>query len=264
MRPFGQITIDDILNEVRAVKKLCNGDNINIVRVTNHGTIQRSFYFIDMELCNHNLETYMMELQWVPTAEVWDIMKDVANGLTYIHAQSQVHRDLKPRNSSHQIFKVDCLVLYSKHDQLWKVGDFGLTAEGTSKKKWTTRYMRGTSSYRAPELIREQHFTNKVDIFAFGCILFEAAFSEKAFRDDFYVDRYASGSDLVYPTTPQSVRNENDVKEVKALIEMALDVDPSRRPKAQELHQTLFALGTRERSELDLRVQEDGTDGKLL
>ena len=95
------------MKEIRVVQTLCNGENINIVRVTKYGAIQSSFYFIDMELCDKNLETYIKESHWLPMHEVWDIMKDVANGLAYIHLRSQVHRDLKPRNSKRCSFEVD-------------------------------------------------------------------------------------------------------------------------------------------------------------
>ena len=47
-------------------------------------------------------------------------------------------------------------VLYSRQEGVWKIGDFGLTMEGTSQRGHTTRYARGTSSYRAPELLRSQ------------------------------------------------------------------------------------------------------------
>ena len=124
---------------------------------------------------------------------------------------------------------------------MWKIGDFGLTTDGTSKKKWTTRYVRGTNCYRAPELIRDEKYTNKVDIFAFGCVLYEATFLEKAFSDDFWVVQYATtGSGVVYPTQPQSARDERSIEEATTIIKKALEVDPKRRPRAQELHQTLL------------------------
>lgn len=141
---------------------------------------------------------------------------------------------------------------------MWKIGDFGLTTDGTSKKKWTTRYVRGTNCYRAPELIREEKYTNKVDIFAFGCVLYEATFSKKAFSDDFLVVQYAiTGSGVVYPTPPQSARDEKSIEEATTIIRKALEVDPKRRPRAQELHQTLLDLHKVHR-------QDEITDRKIL
>jgi serine/threonine protein kinase len=67
-------------------------------------------YFIDMELCDLNLEQYNkatltaalvnQEPLRVHEARIWDIMKQVTNGLVFMHSNDEVHRDLKPRNGS--------------------------------------------------------------------------------------------------------------------------------------------------------------------
>lgn len=59
------------------------------------------------------------------------------------------------------------LVLFSADDCLWKIGDFGITTEGTSRRECQTKEARGTAGYRAPELLGEfPTFSNNVDIFA--------------------------------------------------------------------------------------------------
>ena len=83
------------------------------------------------------------------------------------------------------------IVLYSVETGLWKITDFGITADATSKQAHTTRLARGTASYRAPELLAEvPQYTNKVDIWALGCILYELAFSRRAFVGDWEVYMY--------------------------------------------------------------------------
>ena len=54
---------------MRAVTKLCNSEmHVNIVAVLNFGKIPRSyFYFLDMEFCDFNLDTYIQR-KW--TAEI--------------------------------------------------------------------------------------------------------------------------------------------------------------------------------------------------
>lgn len=51
-------------------------------------------------------------------------------------------------------------VLYSRGQDAWKLADFGTAAEGTSQGTYTTDYARGTTSYRAPELIRNKGVYN--------------------------------------------------------------------------------------------------------
>ena len=85
------------------------------------------------------------------------------------------------------------IVLFSAIDRAWKIGDFGLTTEGTSRRNRLTELARGTPCYRAPELLVEHDpvFTNKVDIFGLGCILFELVTGGiKAFGSDWQVHEY--------------------------------------------------------------------------
>ena len=96
-----------VQNEARAIKKLCKpGGHRNIVAMFRHNQLGDSiFYYIDMELCQMNLEEYMRQ-QWqstnAPEADMdvnWQIMKQIMSGLVFIHREGEVHRDLKPRNS---------------------------------------------------------------------------------------------------------------------------------------------------------------------
>jgi len=99
------------------VEKLCKGGtHKNIVEVIRLGVLSTSLYFLDMELCDLNLETWITR-KWDERIEkklpyftvdlpsrmrfwhVRGIMEDVANGTAFIHSRREVHRDLKPRNS---------------------------------------------------------------------------------------------------------------------------------------------------------------------
>jgi serine/threonine protein kinase len=109
----------DHVNELRAVEKLCqNAMNKHLVIVHNKGKLPDSpFYFIDMELCEKNLNQYITNYHSQPissrsenfhhNAEIWRIMRDVTNGLTFIHSHSEVHRDLKPQNSIFSFYHAD-------------------------------------------------------------------------------------------------------------------------------------------------------------
>jgi serine/threonine protein kinase len=69
---------------------------------------------------------------------------------------------------------------------------FGITSEGASARELTTSAARGTDGYRAPELLRKRGgvFNNKVDIWAFGCVLFEVVVSRQLFSSDYSTLQY--------------------------------------------------------------------------
>jgi serine/threonine protein kinase len=117
MRPFADVHNMDIDNEVRAINKLCRNLHPNLVQVFDHGHLKQdrhdsAFYFMDMELCDFNLGQYMRD-ENVSYLDKWSIIRagadlfshvvDIAlqiiNGLIFIHACGEVHRDISPQNS---------------------------------------------------------------------------------------------------------------------------------------------------------------------
>jgi serine/threonine protein kinase len=182
--------------------------------------------------------------------QIWDVMEDLTKGVAFIHSQGHVHRDLKPRNSISSYFlpKKLTLVLYSASDQAWKIADFGLTSEGTSKRAHTTRYAQGTPSYRSPELIEDFKYTNKVDIWAVGCILYELIFKKKAFSGDGTVLRYfdnfrATGTLIDLPFENDTIPDEARRTFLTSIILEMLDVDDTRRPGAWNLYEKFITWG---------------------
>jgi serine/threonine protein kinase len=80
--------------------------------------------------------------------------------LMCIHRMKIVHRDLKSAN---------CLV--NKHWTV-KICDFGLSRVMT-ESPMTDSSSAGTPEWMAPELIRNEPFTEKCDIFSLGVIMWE-------------------------------------------------------------------------------------------
>jgi serine/threonine protein kinase len=99
-----------VQKEVEAIKQLCGSDrHENIVQVLNHGSLSHSpYYFIDMELCDLTLYEYIhpqtdsgpmvTKADWLSVVEIYNVTRQIAAGLEYIHRKGHVHRDLKPQN----------------------------------------------------------------------------------------------------------------------------------------------------------------------
>lgn len=92
-------------------------------------------------------------------AKIQSLVKQLVQGLAYLHARGFVHRDIKPEN------------LLIRGDTL-KIADFGL-ARAASSPDPMTQYIQ-TRWYRAPEVcLRAPFYGQSIDLFAVGCILAE-------------------------------------------------------------------------------------------
>jgi hypothetical protein len=107
-----------------------------------------------------------------------------------------------------------------------------MTSNGSSRREVTTSGGRGTTGYRAPELVKTSHYTNKVDIFAIGCIFFELFTNgEKAFRDDY--EAAQNEIESRFEADPQLQTMFTTVG--RTLLDRTLNGDPSERPTAKQL-----------------------------
>lgn len=88
------------------------------------------------------------------------MLRDICRGLMCIHRMKIAHRDIKSAN---------CLV--NRHWTV-KICDFGLSRMMTESPMKDTS-SAGTPEWMAPELIRNEPFTEKCDIFSLGVIMWE-------------------------------------------------------------------------------------------
>lgn len=93
-------------------------------------------------------------------------------GLNDIHRKFIIHRDIKPEN----VF----LVKDGKKVTM-KIGDFGLSQKVPENETYCHSFV-GTPLYVAPEIIKLQPYTNKIDVWSLGCTLFELCILEPIFN----------------------------------------------------------------------------------
>ena len=141
-----------------------------------------------------------------------DLHSQLLSALTFIHAHGQTHRDLKPQNSMAPTLSILCLtlVLYSSMRGLWKIADFGTTGTAGTTRLQLTESGRGSSGYRAPELMAETSaFNQKSDIWCLGCIFYELCTGKTAFRSDFEVFEFRSPETLSFQQSSLCKMNLN-------------------------------------------------------
>jgi Protein kinase domain/Ankyrin repeats (3 copies) len=115
------------------------------------------------------------------------------------------------------------------------LADFGFSSDAHSRSLQTSASSKGTSGYRAPELLEDTgHYNAKVDIWALGCILYELASNKKAFPNDWAVFQ-ATTSGSIPNIELDDTFDDNDKASIRNNVHSMLQIVPNSRPSAAEL-----------------------------
>ncbi|KAL1465247.1 hypothetical protein WDU94_004831 [Cyamophila willieti] len=105
-----------------------------------------------------------------------NIAKGAASGIQFLHAQEPplIHGDVKSAN----------ILLNDHMDPV--IGDFGLTQEGPIEKAThvTLKRVNGTRPYLPVDFLMDRKLSTKVDVYAFGIVLFELATGMRAYDEN--------------------------------------------------------------------------------
>ena len=133
-------------------------------------------------------------------------------------------------------------MLYCASSRIWKLADFGITSLATTRHAVTTKLGRGTGSYIAPEILNGK-FSNKADIWSFGCVFYELLALKLAFTTEWEVRTYDESKDvtLKIPILNASPFLQNNLAE---LVRHLLHRLPEQRPRASTVLKVLFSVST--------------------
>ena len=152
--------LEALLQEYR-ILRACN--HPNIIKVFGY-TLHQETLVIVMEYCaKKTLYKYVLENR-LNMKEKIGLLVQLAKGLTYLHAKSICHLDLKPQN------------ILVDENNVAKLSDFGLSKTAVLEKK--TGKTGYTLLYSAPEQIDGQDPGLESDIWAFGNIMYYVMFEK--------------------------------------------------------------------------------------
>eukprot|EP01134_Creolimax_fragrantissima_P004826 CFRG4826T1 len=169
MKLSEQDRIDLIANEIEVMKGSHNANIVNYVE----SYLVDDVLWVVMEYMQGGSLTDVIEQNFctIPESHMACIIKQVLSGLNHLHRQGVIHRDIKSDN---------CL-LDSQGNV--KITDFGFCASLTPEAN--ARYtMVGTPYWMAPEVVKQNAYGPKVDIWSLAIMLIEMIEGEPPYLDE--------------------------------------------------------------------------------
>jgi serine/threonine protein kinase len=162
------------------------------------------------------LEAQSSRLPW---RDVAYLGLHIASALSYLHQRGYVHLDVKPGN-------IMC------SGGLAKLIDLSLAVRlgGSSSA--------GTQYYKAPEQVAHRSAWPAIDVWGLGAVLYEAAAGKAAFSEASGPGKYPQAA----VRAPSIRRLRRLPSPFACLIDACLEMEPSARPRIEEVHATLAGL----------------------
>ena len=224
------ISIDDIMldetidavKEARVLSKL----NCPYIIYFYDSFIEDSMFCIVTEYCEGGdlamfIKQKQQSQQKIDTVIVLDWFVQLTIALKYIHQRKIIHRDLKTRN------------VFLRRNKV-KLGDFGISRMMKSFNEYANTFA-GTPYYMSPEVLKQEGYNFKSDIWSLGCIFYELLMLERPYSG-------RSIMALLYKIVEEEPPQLSEIfsSEVRNLSKKMLEKDPKLRPTAHDILQMSF------------------------
>ena len=220
----------------------------NIIKYYKNFTEDNFLYLIIEFAENGDMKGYIKANQMfskhIPEEDLWNIFLQCMEALSYVHSMGVIHRDIKPAN------------ILINNNMVIKLGDFGVSAlknQGEDNQYINAQYnifknknnmqyhgtLVGTRPYMAKELIEENEYDQKVDVYSMGVSFFEMCY--------YHIPKKVVGRRDVrgnFSFTFTRIVNEEDKyvnysKELLDIIELMLEEDKDKRKTSKEIYEMI-------------------------
>lgn len=231
---FGKVYLatHKLTNGSKVVLKSAKKDDPNLAREIHHHRqffhphiarlyeviVTETLVWLVLEYCpGDELYNYLLKHGPLPVEKVQRVFTQLTGAVSYVHAASCVHRDLKLEN-----------IMLDKNENV-KLCDFGFTREYEGKGNHLQTYC-GTVAYSAPEMMKgEKYAGEKVDVWSLGVILYALLCGELPFDEDedSATRLKIMGSEPKWP--------DHLPADARSLLELLLSKRPLVRPSLSEI-----------------------------
>lgn len=210
-----------ITSEIIGLRK-CNQSNI----VKYHETVwgeNGQFVWIILEYMDFGSLSDLIQGIFLHEIFIANILREITQGIAYLHSKNIIHRDIK---SSNILLDTDGNV---------KIADFGFCTLSGPVQANTTAV--GTPHWMAPEIIKNEEYNFKVDIWSLGITAIEMMERKPPYSDKTPQD----AMDIIAATGTPTLRDPNRwTTNLKAFLSMCLCVEAYSRATATEILEHSF------------------------
>lgn len=219
-----QATIElGIREEIGTMSKLRHENIVRILGATKQG----SYFNLFVEWMAGGSVAGMLD-RYGPFDEevILCYTKQILEGLSYLHDNHILHRDLKGAN----------LLVDSTGHHL-RIGDFGTAARLVSQTTVSGEFqgqLLGTIAFMAPEVLRGERYGRSCDVWSVGCCMIEMASSKPPWKENCMSNHLALMYKIASSKDPPSVPDMLSWT-AKDLALQCLHINSELRPSAKEL-----------------------------
>jgi tetratricopeptide (TPR) repeat protein len=231
LRVIDAAAIHDLKREFRALADISHPNLVTLHELVSNGYQS----FIAMELVEGvNFLAYVRgeDPAFTPGLDFGRLrsaLRQLAEGLSALHAAGKLHRDLKPSN-----------VLVNMADRRVVLVDFGLVADdqGDQTRQSFESGIVGTPAYMSPEQVAGKPATTASDWYSVGVMLYEALTGRLPFEGNLAEILHAKLNRQ--PPRPAEVK-PHVPEDLSELCTALMSPSPEARPSEQELLRRLHA-----------------------